>query len=707
MPLTKLQFRPGINKETTSYSNEGGWFDMDKVRFRYGFPEKVGGWEKTSSTYFLGTCRALHPWVSLAGDRFIGVGTHLKYYINEGGAYQDVTPIRLTTSAGDVTFNASANTLSASVSIGDTSLALTSSSGFPSAGVIKINSEIIRYASISGNSLLGLERGFDSTTEAAHSSSAAVTCATLTVTDTAHGCENNDFVTFSGTATLGDQITANVLNQEYQISSIVSDNSYLIEAREVASLNSVTTPDGYDPTYVFATTSDSGNGGSSVVGAYQINTGLDTTLGGSGWGAGTWARGTWGSGASISTAVDSLRIWSHDNFGEDLLINVRDGGIYYWDKSANAGVTFGRAVELSSLGGANTTPTIAKKVLVSDRDRHIIAFGCDSEDNIGTQDPLLIRFSSQESLTDWKTTAENTAGDLRIGSGSEIVTAVETRQQVLVFTDVSLHAMQFLGPPFTFGINTLSENITIAGPLAAIAIEDNVFWMGAEEFYVYGGAVQRLPCSVRDYVFSDINSDQIEKVTASTNTAFSEIWWFYPSSSSTENDRYVVYNYEQQIWYYGTLARTCWLDRGVETFPIAASTDHALYYHELGTDDGSTIPASGITAFIESSQMDIGDGDQFVFLRRLIPDMTFRDSTNQTPQATMTLKARNYPGGAYLQTNSKTVEKTASVPVEQFTDQVNVRLRGRSFAFKIETTDTGIAWRLGSPRVEIQPDGMR
>ena len=707
MPLTKLQFRPGINKETTSYSNEGGWFDMDKVRFRYGFPEKVGGWEKTSSTYFLGTCRALHPWVSLAGDRFIGVGTHLKYYINEGGAYQDVTPIRLTTSAGDVTFNASANTLSASVAIGDTSLDLTSSLGFPSAGVIKINSEIIRYASISGNSLLGLERGFDSTTEAAHSSSAAVTCATLIVTDTAHGCENNDFVTFSGAATLGDQITATVLNQEYQISSIVNDNSYLIEAREVASLNSITTPDGYDPTYVFATTSDSGNGGSSVVGAYQINTGLDTTLGGSGWGAGTWARGTWGSGASISTAVDSLRIWSHDNFGEDLLMNVRDGGIYYWDKSANAGVTFGRAVELSSLGGANTTPTIAKKVLVSDRDRHIIAFGCDSQDNIGTQDPLLIRFSSQESLTDWASTSTNTAGDLRIGSGSEIVTAVETRQQVLVFTDVSLHAMQFLGPPFTFGINTLSENITIAGPLAAIAIEDNVFWMGAEEFYVYGGAVQRLPCSVRDYVFSDINSDQIEKVTASTNTAFSEIWWFYPSSSSIENDRYVVYNYEQQIWYYGTLARTCWLDRGVETFPIAASTDNALYYHELGTDDGSTIPASGITAFIESSQMDIGDGDQFVFLRRLIPDLTFRDSTNQTPQATMTLKARNYPGGAYLQTNSKTVEKTASVPVEQFTDQVNVRLRGRSFAFKIETTDTGIAWRLGSPRVEIQPDGMR
>ena len=425
---------------------------------------------KTSSTYFLGTCRALHPWVSLAGDRFIGVGTHLKYYINEGGAYQDVTPIRLTTSAGDVTFNASANTLSASVAIGDTSLALTSSSGFPGAGVIKINSEIIRYASISGNSLLGLERGFDSTTEAAHSSSAAVTCATLTVTDTAHGCENNDFVTFSGTATLGDQITANVLNQEYQISSIVSDNSYLIEAREVASLNSVTTPDGYDPTYVFATTSDSGNGGSSVVGAYQINTGLDTTLGGSGWGAGTWARGTWGSGASISTAVDSLRIWSHDNFWGRftykckrwryiLLGQKRQCGSYVWSGC--------RAFKFRwSKHNSNYSQ---KKVLVSDRDRHIIAFGCDSEDNIGTQDPLLIRFSSQESLTDWENNRREYSGRLAHGSGSEIVTAVETRQQILVFTDVSLHAMQFLGPPFTFGINTLSENITIAGPLAAIA----------------------------------------------------------------------------------------------------------------------------------------------------------------------------------------------------------------------------------------------
>jgi len=704
MPLTKLQFRPGINRETTSYSNEGGWFDMDKVRFRFGFPEKIGGWEKTSATYFLGTCRALHPWVALSGERYLGVGTHLKYYINEGGGYNDITPIRVTTSAGDVTFSASANTLGANVAVGDTNITLTSASGFPESGRIKINSEIITYAAVSGNVLQGCLRGQSSTTEAAHTSGDAVLCATLIVTDADHGVLENDFVTYSGAVTLGGNVTAAILNQEYQVVSKVNANSYLIEAREEASLNSITTTTGYTPTYVFASTSDSGNGGSSVVGAYQINTGLDTTIVGTGWGAGTWSRGSWGSAASLAASGQTLRIWSHDNFGEDLLINVRDAGIYYWDKTNG---TSTRAVAISDLTGANTAPTIAKKVLVSDRDRHVIAFGCDPQDNIGTQDPLLIRFSDQESITDWAATATNTAGDLRLGSGSEIITAVETRQQVLVFTDVSLHAMQFLGPPFTFGINTVSENITIASPLSAIAIEDQVYWMGAEEFYVYSGNVQRLPCSVRDYVFSDINTDQLEKVTASTNTAFSEVWWFYPSASSTECDKYVVYNYQQQIWYYGSLNRTVWLDRGVESFPIAASTDHALYFHERGFDDGSTSPASAITSFIESSQMSLGDGDNFVFLRKLIPDLTFRDSTAAAPSATMTLQTRNYPGGQYLQTNSKTVSKTASVPVEQWTNEVNMRLRGRSFAFKIETTDTGVGWRLGSPRVEVQPDGMR
>jgi hypothetical protein len=399
-----------------------------------------------------------------------------------------------------------------------------------------------------------------------------------------------------------------------------------------------------------------------------------------------------------------LRIWSHDNFGEDLIINVRDGDIFYWDKTNGLA---NRAVELASLAGASSAPTIAKQVMVSDRDRHVIAFGCDSELEPGVQDPLLIRFSDQENITQWQSRVDNTAGDLRIGSGSKIITAVETRQQILVFTDVSLHAMQFLGPPFTFGINAISENITIASPLAAIAVEDNVYWMGAEEFYAYGGAVQRIPCSVRDYVFTNINNDQLEKVTAGLNTAFSEVTWFYPSANSSENDSYVTYNYDQKIWYYGLMSRTCWLDRGVNNDPLAASPDHYLYFQEIGFDDGSTSPATGITSYIESSQMDLGEGDQFAFMRRLIPDLTFRDSTSPSPQATMTLKVRNFPGGNYLSSDSRSVVKTASIPVEQFTEQVFVRLRGRSFAFRIESEDTGVGWRLGSPRVDVRPDGRR
>ena len=641
MPLTKLQFRPGVNRETTSYTNEGGWFDCDKVRFRFGTPEKIGGWEKQSSNSFLGTCRALHPFVALSGESYLSVGTHLKYYINEGGAYNDITPLRETTAAGAVTFSAT-----------------------------------------DGSS-------------------------TITVTDTNHGALENDFVTFSGAVTLGGTITADILNQEYQITAIVNSNTYEIEARAVASLADITIDGQYTPTLVVANASDTGNGGASVVGAYQVNTGLDTTVAGTGWGAGTWGRGSWGSAASLTAIGDILRIWGHDNFGEDLVFNIRDGGLFYWDKSTSS-APFARAVALSDLAGADpTTPTIAKQVLVSDRDRHIIVFGCDPENDIGVQDPLLIRFSDQGNPTVWQSLATNTAGDLRIGSGSQIITAVETRQQMLVFTDVSLHAMQFLGPPFTFGINEISTNITIAGPLASIAVEDTVFWMGREEFYVFNGQVQKLPCSVRSYVFNDFNETQAEKVTAGVNSSFSEVWWLYPSAGSDNIDRYVVYNYQEQVWYYGTLARSVWLDRGINQFPLAAGQDGYLYLHEKGLDDGSTTPAVAISAYIESSQMDIGDGENFVFMRRLIPDLTFDSSTAASPQADFTLQTRNYPGGPYLQTSTDAVTRTATVPVEQFTNQVNLRLRGRSFALKIASSDMGVAWRLGSPRVDIRPDGRR
>jgi len=696
MPLTKLQFRPGINREITSYSNEGGWFDCDKVRFRFGFPEKIGGWLRLSSTTFLGTCRAMHPWVALDGSRYLGVGTHLKYYINEGGAYQDITPIRITTAAGDVTFAAVANSLSAGISALDTIIPLSSSTGFPASGLVQIGAEQIRYAAVTGNDLVGVTRGVNDTVPAAHLSAAAVDCATLTVSDTDHGALDNDFVTYSGAVGLGSQITADVLNQEYQVVSIVDDDTYLIEARTLATVPSITTTTGLAPTPVFADSSDTGNGGASVVGAYQVNTGLDTTIAGNGWGAGTWGRSTWGSGTSLLVSGTQLRIWSHDNFGEDLLFNVRNGGIYYWDKTT--GVT-ARGVELSSLAGANTTPTIAKQVMVSDRDRHIIAFGCDPQDDIGTQDPLLIRFSSQESLTDWASTATNTAGDLRLGSGSEIVTAVETRQQVLVYTDTSLYAMQYLGPPFTFGINLVSENITIGGPLTAMAVDDQVFWMGLAEFYVYNGSVQRLPCTVRDYVFDDMNLAQMEKVTAGLNSENSEIWWFYPSAASQENDRYVVYNYMEQAWYYGTLARTAWVDRGIEDFPIAASTDHYLYNHEFGFDDGSTSPASAMASFITSSPLDMGDGEQFAFVRRMLPDVGFRNSSALSPSVDITTRVRNYTNTGYLRTTTSEITPN--------TEQIHLRLRGRQFGVQVSSDEAGVAWRLGSLRYDLQPDGKR
>jgi hypothetical protein len=639
MALSKLQFRPGVNREVTSYTNEGGWFDIDHVRFQKGFPEKIGGWQKSSNNSFLGTCRALHPWVSLDRDRYIGVGTHLKYYIDEGGFYNDITPIRLTTAAGGVTFAATNGSY------------------------------------------------------------------TITVTDASHGAVVNDFATFSGAASLGGNITAAVLNQEYQITEIVDNNSYKIDARAANTpIYDITVDGQLTPTYVTANGSDSGNGGGSVVGAYQINTGLDITVSGAGWGAGTWSRGTWGSASTDPIVSNTIRLWSHDNFGEDLLLNVRDGGIYYWDQTGTVNT---RAVDITTLAGGQSVPTVAKQVMVSDRDRHVLAFGCDTEANPGVQDPLAIRFSDQESLTDWQTTSTNTAGELRLGSGSEIVTAVETRQQVLVFTDTTLYAMQFLGPPFTFGVTALSENITIAGPNAAIAVDDTVFWMGRSEFYIYSGAVQRLPCTVRDFVFSDINEGELEKITVGLNTEHSELWWFYPSLNSGEVDRYVVYNYTEQVWYYGSFARTAWVDRGIFDFPFAANTDGYIYEHEIGFDDGTTDPETPIVAYIQSSPMDIGDGEQFMLLRKMIPDVDFKSSTAVIPDVNITLDVKNAPDGTYSVSQTDAFVKTQSVPVDSRTEQLYFRLRGRQMRFKIQSNDTGVTWRLGSPRLDLRPDGRR
>ena len=625
MPLQKLQFRPGVNQEITSYSNEGGWRDCDKIRFRFGYPEKIGGWEKYSSNTYLGSARALHNWIALDGSNYLGIGTHLKYYIEEGGAFNDITPIRLSTGAGDVTFSAT-----------------------------------------NGST-------------------------TLTVTDASHGAVERDFVTVSGAAALGGNVTAAILNAENQIIRIVYANSYEVTLG------------------VTANSSDSGNGGGSTVGAYQINVGLDTVVGGTGWGAGAWSRGAWGSAEPNGlTTVTQIRLWSHDNFGEDLIINPRDDNIYYWDRTNN---TSTRAIELSTKSGTKTSvPQIAKQVLVSDQDRHVIAFGCDglgasssATQGDGTQDPLLIRFSSQENPIDWFPTSTNTAGDLRLGSGSRFIQAVETKREILVWTDTSLNSMRFIGPPFTFGLQQLASNITIMGPNAAVATEDVVYWMGIDTFYTYAGQTESLPCTVKDKVFLDFNIEQSDKVYAGVNSEFAEVFWFYPSASSTDNDKYVVYNYGEKVWYFGSFSRTAWIDRGVRTYPIAAANSY-IYNHEFGYDDDG----SAMNSFIESAAIDIGDGDKFTYIRRVVPDLTFNGSTNlSSPQATFTVKSRNFPGADFGNTAAGITTRTASSPVETFTEQLHLRSRGRSFALRIESAAVGAKWKLGSPRIDIREDGRR
>jgi len=627
MPFQKLQFRPGINRDVTSFTNQGGWEDCDKIRFFQGFPEKIGGWEKYSGATFLGTCRSLHNWVSLDSNDYLGVGTHLKFYIESGTVFNDITPLRKTTT-GTATF-----------------------------------------AAVNGSS-------------------------TLTITDASHDALPDDFVTFSSATSLGGNIIAAVLNQEYQIVS-VSGNDYTIVAKDTSG-DTVT-----------ANSSDSGNGGGSTVAKYQITVGLDTVVGGTGFGAGTFGRGTFGSAAALGVGTE-LRLWSQDNFGEDLLINVRDGAIYRWDKTNGLGV---RAVELSTLTGASDTPTVAKQILVSDTDRHVLAFGTNAQ-GASAQDDLLIRFSDQESAVDWTATATNTAGDLRLGVGSTFVKAIQTKREILVWTDMALHSMRFIGPPFTFGLQQLASNITIAGTNAAIAVEDVALWMGLEAFYIYSGQTQQLPCTVIDRVFGDFSLAEREKTFAGVNSKFGEVFWFYCSLTNSlasggdgENDRYVVYNYNDKVWYYGNLERTAWIDRGVRTYPIAAK-DSLLYNHELGLDDDG----SALSSFIQSSQVNLGEGDQFVSVMRMIPDVSFTGSTTGSPSVDLTVATQDFPGAVFADTSTDAVTRSgtsSTVPFEQFTNKVDLRLRGRAFGIKLSSSEAGVNWRFGSPRLDIRPDGRR
>ena len=746
MPLQKLQFRPGINRENTTYASEGGYFASNKIRFRSGQPEKIGGWEAdtgtTASTLvpptgkLWGVARNMINWLNLAGYNLLGIGTNLKYYIQNGvgGFSYDVTALRKTTAAGEVTFSAT--------------------NGSP----------------------------------------------TLTVTDIAHGAQAGDFVTYSGAVTLGGNITATILNAEFQIASYVSSNQYTI----TASVN--------------ADASDSGNGGGAVVGAYQITTGSDIYTQNIGWGAGAWGgaivgtvtnqldgsinnsvttitvddatafstptgtllidsetityTGTTGttftgctrgvngvgSGAAVSHADNAavvqstsfigwgqpatvgigvqLRLWSHSPFGEDLIFNPRGTSLFYWANAASAS-TFNRAQLLGpsativTKSGSVTTdsncPTVANFVMVSDASRFVIAYGCNDYGSV-IQDPLLVRWSDQESFATWTPAITNQAGSTRLSHGSQIVTAMQTRQEILVLTDTTIYSMQYLGPPFVWGFQIMGDNISIAGPNAVATANNVTYWMGTDKFYMYAGRVQTLPCTLREYVYNDINLEQSYQFCSGTNEGYSEIWWHYCSSNSTVINRYIIYNYLENSWYYGdwnnyqgvSQGRTAWLDSSLRAFPMAitygvtgGSTNAQLLYHEDGADDGTENPSVPIAAEVTSSDFDIGDGHNFGFVWRLIPDLTFDGSFVNNPTAMFTVLPRANSGSAYGSSNNPNVistqnyQNTRSYAIQQFTQQVYVRIRGRQMAFKISSNTLGVQWQLGVPRIDIRPDGRR
>jgi hypothetical protein len=624
MPLTKFNFKAGINKEETDYSNEGGWVDGDKIRFRRGRVEKIGGWEKATANSYIGTARALHSWTSLGSERFLGLGTTNKYYIESGGTFNDVTPIRKT-STNSITFSATDGS------------------------------------------------------------------ATITATDSSHGAVVGDFVTISGAVSLGGNITASVLNQEHQITAVPSVNTYTFTASATAN------------------SSDSGNGGSGVDGSYQVNSGLDSYVASTGWGAGTWGFGTYGSSSAIS-ASGQLRLWTHDNFGEDLIINPRGGGIFRW-KEDNGLST--RALELSGISGANKVPTVGLQVITSETDRHLIVLGADplsSGSRTGAVDPMLVAFSDQENELQFEPLATNTAGSVRLSSGSLIIGGLKSRQEVLIWTDTSLYSMTFIGPPLTFAINLINEGAGLISPKAAVNSPTGVYFMSKNAFYFYNGAVQKLPCTVQDYVFSDLDLSQAFKCFATLNSEFSEVWFFYPSltDATGEISRYVIYNYEEGSWSIGSLVRYAWLDTGIEDKPLATaklSSVNYLLQHETGAND-DTSSMDGV--FVESADLDLGDGENFAFLKKLIPDLRFDKTlgTSPTPAVNVVIKRRDF--------NNQTLATDSTNQITESTTFTSLRTRSRQIVLRIESDDDNTEadrkdykWRLGSTRIDVEQSGRR
>ena len=624
MPLQKILFKPGVNRENTRYTTEGGWYECDKIRFRQGNPEVIGGWERFSTNTFLGVCRSLWNWVTIAGANLLGVGTNLKFYIVRGSDFNDITPIRASSTINNNPF-----------------------------------------ATTNGLTL-------------------------VTVTDTAHGGSTGDFVTFSGATTVGGLS----LNGEYQM-TVLTANTYTITAATAAS-------------------STATGGGASVVAAYQVGVGSDTQQPIGGWGAGAWGSGPWGTGTG--TAVGALRIWNQNNFGDSLVFGPRGGSIYYWDAATGVSV---RGVLVSSLAGASNVPIIQNYLFVSDVSRFVFAFGCNDPFAVApnAQDPMLIRWSDQESLVNWTPSITNQAGSTRLSHGSEIVMAVQTRQEIVVFTDSAVYSLQYLGPPYVWSAQLLSDNTSIYSQNAAVLASGVVYWMGVDKFYSYDGRVQTLNCDLRRYVFGNINVNQTEQIFAGTNEGFNEVWWFYCSADSTEIDRYIIYNYLEKVWYYGTMSRTAWLDSGLLNYPVAATYNTAagtglLVNHELGINDVATATVLPINAYISSSEFDIGDGHNFAFVWRVLPDLTFANSSvslaNAPATVTMTLQGLANSGSGVTSSAGQPVVKGSTYDItEEFTGQIFTRLRGRQMIFKIESNQVNTTWQLGAPRIDIRPDGRR
>ena len=788
MPLQKLQFRPGLSRESTSLANEGSFYACDKIRFRSGQPEKIGGWTRYSEGTFLGICRNLVEWESLSSYLLLGLGTNLKYYILSNQTFFDITPLRLTIdplpddNTGVNPFYPLYSTLASTITASDTSITVANGASFQAAfpSVIRIESEDIYVENVSGNTFTGCARGYNGTTAAPHSSSVAVTSAWIAIKCDGNGATifdgQGDYVTISGATAFGPYAAAD-LNKNFATKAI-SANYVLVDVG-------------------IQSTSATAGGGTAVKAEFEVPTGAPIASFGAGWGAGVWTSLLFAAGqTTLTNAINSstttltvssttsfgvptttgsliiesevmtftvtdgttltvvrstanptshsagtvvqevsaptltsrpwntpaeegtnipLRLWSADTFGQDLVFNIRNGGVFYWQASTSldaAGQVTARGVNIEDLPGADDgwRPSIASRVIVTD-ERHIVVLGTNDPlgANPAAQDPLLVRWCEQEDPIIWEPTATNTAGFQRLTYGSRLITAEKTRQEILIWTDAALYSMRYLGPPYTFGFNTLSAEVNIASPNAVITANNITYWMGTDKFYAYSGRVDTLPCALRQYVFSDINLRQIEQVYAGGNEQYNEVWWFYPSAESDQNDRYVIYNYLEKIWYYGNLPRSAWYDSHIRTFPLATEAG-VLFYHEFGVDD-ATDPADPqpIACYIESADFDIGEGDYFSFIKRVIPDIDFIGSQTNTPSVTLDISVRDFPGqGSFTHTDAApTNANKVSLQVYNYTKDIWIRLRGRQVAMRIGSNTLGVQWQSGVNRIEIQPDGRK